>query len=136
MTPSRRALSRAVRARGPTTSNECDIAIAAHATICRHETDDARNRGRAANRAAGIRAQRRMDHASADGDAGAARRAAGNVLWIPGIATLWIILIVAMRSHGELDHDEAAEVDGTGPVEPAERRGGVGRPPVGAQLRS
>src|SRR5580704_9754889 len=83
--------------------------MAAHATICRHEADDA---------------------------AGAARRAAGDVLWIPGIATLWIILIVAMRSHGELDHDEAAEVDGTGPVEPAERRGGVGRPPVGAQLRS
>ena len=108
----------------------------AHPAICRHEADDARNRGGAADRAARIRAQRRMDHASADGDAGAARRAAGDVLRIPGIATLRIILIVAVRSHGELDHDEAAEIDGAGPVEPVDRRGDVRRPPVCTQLRS
>src|SRR5258708_29300034 len=138
MTPSRRAQSRAVRASGPTTSNECDIGIAPRRLTrpfvgTRPTTPE--TAARHSDRAARIRAQRRMDHAAADGDAGAARRAAGDVLRIPGIATLRIILIVAVRSHGELDHDEAAEIDGAGPVEPAERRGGAGRPPVGPPPR-
>ena len=51
-------------------------AAAADPAVGRHQAGHARNGGRAADRAAGVRTERGMDQAAADGDAGAARGAA------------------------------------------------------------
>ena len=67
-----------------------------------------------------------MDQAAGDRRARARGRAAGDALEIPDIAAARQVGVEAVGAHGELDHGEAAEVDGAGPVQAFEhgrRRG-------------
>src|SRR5262249_57635683 len=61
-------------------------AVRADQAIGRLESDDAAQRGRSTNGAAGIRAERGRHQARGDANCGAARRAAGEAREIPGIA--------------------------------------------------
>ena len=101
-----------------------DDAVAADAAVGRLDADDAAVRGRLADRAAGIGAERAETLARGDRGGRAARRAARHALAVPGIARAAVGGVLVRRAHGELVAVELADAHRAG-VEQAARDGGV-----------
>ena len=97
---------------------------AAHAAVGRLHADHAAGRGRQADRAAGVGAQRAIDHARRDRGARAARAAAGDARLVPRIAAMAVMDVVAGRARGELRHVEEAQLDHARRVELLQHRRG------------
>ena len=94
-----------------------DGAGAADPAVGRLHADHAAGGGRQADRAAGVGAQRAIDHARGDRGARAARAAAGDARLVPRIAAMAVMHVVAGRAGGELRHVEEAQLDHAGGIE-------------------
>ena len=99
-------------------------AVTADQAIGRLESDDAAQRGRGTNGAAGIRAERGRHQARGDADCGAARRAAGEAREIPGIARWRPRQVEGWATVRAFVGGELAEQHGAG-VRKSHDRGGV-----------
>ena len=108
----------------------------AHPAVRRQQAHDPRDGCRAADRAAGVGTEGAEHGSRPDCDARAARRSARNVIRVPRIAALLQMLVVAVRPHGELDHRQAAEVDGARVIEPLHCGCRVVGPEIAADFRS
>ena len=78
---------------------------------------------RNAQRAAGIGSEREDDGTAGNGDRGARRRAAGDIVEIPGIFRRAVHRVVARRLIGQLGHRRAADAARAGAIEQIEHLG-------------
>src|SRR6185312_9734328 len=92
-------------------------------------------RGGIADRAAGVGAERCRKQPSRQPDAAAARRAAGEMPGVPGIARRRPGQVEGRAADGEFMGGELAEQDAAGRFEPCRHRRVRGREVVGEQLR-
>ena len=97
--------------------------------------DAAKMRGHP-DRAAGIRPQRRKGQPCRDRRARAGRRAAGDVIDIPGIAHRAVMRVMPGRAIGEFHHLQRAEPDRAGILQALQRGRGRGRDEIPADLRA
>ncbi len=95
---------------------------AAQPAVGRLQPEQAAQRGRHADRAVGVRAQRQRHLARGHGGARAARRAAGHARRIVRIARGAIVGVLAGEIVGVLAHVEAAHQDRAGRLELADQR--------------
>jgi hypothetical protein len=114
--------ARLVEARG-----ERDHAVARHAPVRRLEARDARERGRLANRAAGVGTGGRRYEARRDCRGRASGRTAGHERAIPWITDGSIEARLVRRAHRELVHVRFAQHDGAGALQALDDRRVVGR---------
>ena len=102
-------------------------AVAGDAPVGRLEAADAAERGRLADRAAGVRSGRRRHEAGGDGRRGAAGRPARHAAWIPGIGDGAEPARFIGGAHRELVHVGLAQHHRAGGLEALNHRGVVGR---------
>ena len=115
---------------GPTWSysgHERHRPVTAHAAKRRLEPHHAAERGRNANGAAGVGAERRERAAGGDGRRRAAARAAGDVRQIPRVVRRTVVWVVVRRAVRELAHVGLADDNRTRTTQPAHDRGVVDR---------
>ena len=100
-------------------------AVAAHGAIRGLKAHHAAERRRLADGAAGVRTQRERDLARGDGGSGAARRAAGHALGIPGVVGAVEGRALGRATEGELVHVGLAHGQATGVEHALDAGGGV-----------
>src|SRR5262249_12534152 len=88
---------------------EGDDPVAADGAVRRAQADDAAERGRLLDRAAGVRPERPRREARGDGRRRPARGAARNALGIPGVPSRPEARVLGRRAHCELVHVRLAE---------------------------
>ena len=111
-------------------------AVAGDGAVGRLHADDAAQRGRLADRAAGVRPQRERRHAGRHGGRRAAARAAGDALAVPGVARRAVGGVLGRRAHRELVHVGLAELDEPLGLAAAHHGRRVGRPVALQHARS
>jgi hypothetical protein len=123
-----REIARAARQRSQVIEarHEREGVRAREPSVGRLEAEDAAQRGRHADRAVGVGAERDRHHAAGDRAAGAARRAAGHVGDVVRIARGAIVHVLAGEVVGIFPHVEGADEDGAGRFK-ARDQGGVAR---------
>ncbi len=112
ITESSSAQSRTVRPNGPIWSSDDAKAISAVArddAVGRLEADDAAERGRLADRAAGVGAERERREPRRDRRGRATARAARHARRVPRVARRTVGRVLGRRAHRELVHVELAE---------------------------
>ncbi len=107
-----------------------DQAVARNAAVRRLQAHDPAQRGRLADRAAGVGAQRRRAQARRHRRRAAAAAATGDARQIPGVMRGMKPRIFARRAHRELVHVELAEENGARVAQPGDRGRVVGRDEV------
>ena len=100
-------------------------AVTAHGAIRGLKAHHAAQRRRLANGAAGVRAQRKRDLARGDGCSGAARRAAGHALGIPGVVGAVERRALGGAAKGKLVHVGLAHGQAAGVEHALDAGGGV-----------
>ena len=126
MTPSTRATSSTLRAKGPAWSEGRavgDQAVARDTTVARFNGADAAERRRLADAAAGISAQRSQSQIRRHRRRAAAAAAAGHPLDIPGIARREVGAVLSRRAHGEFVHIQLAQHHRARLAQPSDSRG-------------
>ncbi len=112
-----------------------DEAVAADAAVGGLQADDAAERGRLADGAAGVAAEGRRSQAGGHGRGRAAGGAARDAARVPGVAGEAGGARLGRRAHRELVHVGLAEQDRAGGLQPSDGRRGVGRPVAGQDPR-
>ena len=127
------AASSTVRAHGPglvERGGERDQAVAADAAVRRLHADRAGDRGRLADRAAGVGADRERRLERGDRGRRAAAGAAGDAVQVPRVVGRPEGRVLGRGAHGELVHVGLAEDHHAGLAQPAHHRRVVRRPPA------
>ena len=106
---------------------EGDHPVARDRAVGRLQADDAAERGRLADRAAGVGAERAGGEAAGDRRRRAAGGAAGDAAAVPGVEDRPVGGVLVRAAHRELVHVGLAEDAGAGGVEAAHRGRRVGR---------
>ena len=112
-----------------------DQPVARDAAVGRLQADDAAERGRLPDRAAGIGAERNGREAGGDGDSRAAAGSAGDVIRVPRIARGSERRVFGRRSHRKLVAVGLAHHDGARRLEPSDDGGVVRRNERAEHLR-
>ena len=108
--------------------HEREGAGAREPAVGRLQPEEAAERGRHADRAVGVGAERDRHQAAGHRCAGAARRAAGHMRRVVRVARGAVVHVLAGEVVGVLAHVERADEDGAGRLQPRDQRGvGGGR---------
>ncbi len=106
---------------------EGDHPVAGDRAVGGLHADDPAERGRLADRAAGVGADRAGREAARDGRRGAAGGAAGDAARVPGVEHRAVARVLVRGAHRELVHVRLAEHPRARLAQPADRRRRIGR---------